>query len=270
LACTSIVQAQTSSAKWKVIEIEADTLFERQDFSGAIKLYDKVIELSQLKDRESKGVLYKRSVCYYSIGEFQKALDDINAFIPEFSTVPQAKLLRAFINRELGNSEAQLSDLNELISLNPMNPDLVKWKTAVLLDTEKFEEAKKELILLQKFTNDEEIETQLGFAFFSLEQPDSAFIHFDNALAINGGYLPAYLYISSLCLEQNAFELAMTYIDLGLRLEPENSSLLFYKGVALVETEKRKDGCRYIFKAFNAGFDQAGDYLKQYCYSPEE
>lgn len=270
MACTSLVQAQTSSAKWKIIETEADTLFERQDFAGAIKLYDKVIELSKLKDRESKGVLYKRSVCYYSIGEYQKALEDINAFIPEFSTVPQAKLLRAFINRELGDNEAQLNDLNELLSLNPMNPDLLKWKSAILLDSDKFEEAKKELINIQKFINDEEIETQLGFAYSSLEQPDSALIHFESALSINAGYLPAYMYISSLCLDQEAYQMALTYIDLGLKLESENTNLIFYKGIALVETKKPEEGCRFLLKAFNAGLDQAGDYLKQYCYNAEE
>jgi tetratricopeptide (TPR) repeat protein len=270
LSCVFSAQAQTSSAKWKIIEMQADTLMDRQDFEGAIKLYNQVIELSKLKERESKGVLYKRSVCYYSIAEFDKALQDINAFIPDFSNVPQAKLLRAFIFRELGNNEGQLNDINDLLAGNPLNPDLLKWKSAVLLDSEKFEEAKNELINIRKFANDEEIETQLGFAFFSLEEPDSAFVHFDNALAMNAGYVPAYLYMSSLCLEQEAYSMALTYIDLGLKLEPDNNNLLFYKGIAFVETDKRDEGCRYISKAFIAGLDQAGDYLKQYCYSSEE
>jgi tetratricopeptide (TPR) repeat protein len=267
MVCALNSKAQTSSAKWRVIETEADTLFEHQDFKKAIELYTKVIELSKLKDKDSKDVLYKRSVCYYSIGEFDKALLDVNTFISEQPNIPQAKFLRAFINRELGNAEAQLSDLNELLELNPMNPDLLKWKSVLYLDSDKFEEAKQELFKIQKFVNDEEIETQLGFAYTSLDQPDSAFIHFEKALSINGGYLPAYMYISSLCLEQEAFDMALTYVDLGLRIEPANLNLLFYKGVALVEKENTIEGCRLLSKVFSAGLDQAADYLKQYCYS---
>jgi len=63
LSCFWNGQAQTSSAKWKVIEVEGHTLLNRQDFQGAIKIYNNVVELSKLKDTESKGVLYKRAIC---------------------------------------------------------------------------------------------------------------------------------------------------------------------------------------------------------------
>jgi tetratricopeptide (TPR) repeat protein len=267
---SSALVAQLSSSAWKKYEAEADTLFNRQDFEGAIGLYNKVAGISKLKDKEAKGILYKRAICYYSIGQFDRALADINIFIPEYETFPQARLLRAFINRELDDTSAQLTDIDALLELNPLNADLIKWKTGIYLDSDRFKEAKSELLKLQQFTNDEEIETQLGFAFYNVEQPDSAFIHFENALTINPGYLPAYLYISSLCLEERAFELALTYIDLALKLDPKNSNLFLYKGVALIETEKKEEGCRYLSKAFYAGLDEAGDYLKQYCYQGEK
>lgn len=264
------VQAQTSSAKWKVFEIEGDTLLNSEDFKGALERYNKAIEISKLKAPESKVLLFKRAICYYSLGDFQKALDDLGVFIPLYPAFPRAKLLRAFIHRELGDTEAQLNDINELLELNQSNPDLLKWKASLYLELEKFANAKSELLSIQKLMNDEEIETQLGFTYYNLDQPDSALLHFDNALAINGGYVPAYLYTSSLCLEQEAYDLALTYIDLGLRLDPKNSSFIFYKGIALVETEKVEEGCRLLAKVFYEGFDQAGDYLKQYCYSAGE
>lgn len=264
------VQAQTSTAKWKVLEIEGDTLLNREDFKGALELYNKAIELSKLKDTESKALLFKRAICYYSLGDFQKALDDLGVFIPLYPSFPRAKLLRAFIHRELGDTEAQVADINELLELNPNNPDLLKWRASLYLEMDKFTDAKNELLGIQKLTNNEEIETQLGFSYYNLDQPDSALLHFESALSINGGYVPAYLYTSSLCLEQEAYEMALTYIDLGLRLDPKNPSFIFYKGIALVETEKVEEGCRLLAKVFYEGFDQAGDYLKQYCYSTGE
>ena len=264
------VDAQTSSAKWKVFETEGDTLLNRQDFTGAIEKYNKVVEISKLKDAESKGVLYKRAICFYSVGQFQKALDDLQIFIPEYPGFPRAKLLRAFINRELGDVPAQLKDINELLELSPGNPDLLKFKATIFLSTEQYAEAKVALLEIQKFANDEEIETQLGFVYNALGDPDSAFVHFEAALNINAGYTPAYMYISSVCLEQEAYEMALTYLDLALRLEPENQQLLFYKGIALAETDNLDEGCRLLSKVFYGGLDQAGDYLKQYCYGEGE
>lgn len=270
LVCTISLRAQLSSAKWKVVEAEGDTLLNRQDFEGAIKSYNKVVELSKLKEKESKGVLYKRAICFYNVGEFEKALEDLNVFIPEYPNFPRALYLRAFVNRELGNEKAQLDDINQLIEQNPANPDLLKFKAGIFLEAEKFPEAKAELLSLQKLTNDEQIETQLGFVYYSMSDPDSAYIHFDSALSLNGGYAPAYMYMTSLCLEQEAFELALTYVDLGLRLDPGNQQLLFYKGVALAESDQLDEGCRVLAKVFYDGLDQAGDYLKQYCYSVKD
>lgn len=123
--------------------MEGHTLLNRQDFQGAIKIYNNVVELSKLKDTESKGVLYKRAICFYNVGEFQKALDDLQVFIPEYPAFPRAKLLRAFVNRELGNTKAQLDDINELLALNPSSPDLLKFKASIYLETESTRKQKR-------------------------------------------------------------------------------------------------------------------------------
>jgi tetratricopeptide (TPR) repeat protein len=263
-------QAQITSAKWKAVETEADTLLNRQDYQGALKKYNEAIEISQLKDNESKRILYKRAICFYSLQEFQKALNDLNVFIPQYPAFPNAKYLRAFVNRELGNKKAQLDDINDLLIFSPSNPDLLKFKANIYLESESYDTAKMELQNLQKIVNDEMIEAQLGLAYYNLSDPDSAFVHFDAALNINGGYAPAYMYITSICLEQEAYTMALDYVDLGLRLEPDNQQLIFYKGIALAETGKLEEGCRLMAKVFYAGLDHAGDYLKQYCYSGKD
>ena len=48
--------------------------------------------------------------------------------------------------------------------------------------------------------------------------------------------------------------------------EPSHTTLLFYQGIALVETDQKVEGCRCLTKAFNAGIDDVGEYLKEYCY----
>ncbi|QLH31908.1 MAG: hypothetical protein HWD62_05205 [Cyclobacteriaceae bacterium] len=58
----------------------------------------------------------------------------------------------------------------------------------------------------------------------------------------------------------------MKFLDVALRLDPENLQALFYKGIALVELKREDEGCRCLNKAFYDGVDDAADYLKQYCY----
>ena len=105
--CFNVVLAQNS--KWKALEVEADTLLSRQDFQGALKLYGKIISNAKPKNQPVE-TLYKRAICYYSLGEFENALKDLNIFIPSFPSSSQAYLLRAFVYRELGDTEHQLID----------------------------------------------------------------------------------------------------------------------------------------------------------------
>ena len=62
----------------------------------------------------------------------------------------------------------------------------------------------------------------------------------------------------------------LKYINLALRLDPKNKQALFYKGAALIELEKIDEGCSCLNRAFYAGMDEAGDYLKEYCFEVED
>lgn len=249
-------------------EVEADTLVGRQDYAGALALYNKIIDKSKPKTEEEFKLYYKRAVCYYGLENFQEALNDINRVIEKFPT-PQAKLLRAYIFQELEDYGSQLSDLNELISLNPDSPELLQWRASVLMEAEKYEDAQKDVRKLLKFQSSPELKSYLGLTYYYLDKPDSALLLFDEVIAEAPDYTQVYMYAASLCLEQDAYELALTYINKALALEPDNISLLFYKGIALVETGQDKEGCRCLTKAFDAGLDDVADYLKQYCYSNE-
>lgn len=247
-------------------EVEADTLVGRQDYDGALALYNKIIEKSNPKTEQEYQLYYKRAVCYYGLENFQEALNDVNRVIEKY-TAPQAKLLRAYIYQELEQYESQLSDLNDLLSLNPDSPELLQWRASVLMEAEKYEEAQKDIKRLLSFHPAPELKSYLGLTYYYLDNPDSALIIFDEVIAEVPKYTQVYMYAASLCLDEGVYELALTYINKALELEPNNNSLMFYKGIALVETDQEKEGCRCLTKAFDAGLDDVADYLKEYCYS---
>lgn len=245
--------------------VEADTLMGRQDFAGALNLYTKVIESSRMATPQELHVLYKRAYCYYSLQRFDEALSDINHYIEQTDDL-QAKLLRAYIYQELGRTDDQLNDINALAQSSPDNLDILRWRASVLMDAEKYKEARHDIQKIMMIDRSPDIVGFLGLTYYYDNDPDSALMIFDRVLASHPDHMQTYVYAASLALEEESFPLALNYISKGLQHDPDHGTLIFYKGIALVESEKTDEGCRCLAKAFAAGTDDAGAYLKQYCY----
>jgi tetratricopeptide (TPR) repeat protein len=251
--------------KNETLMAKADTLLAKEDFTGALALYNKIIEQSKTINDSDYSVYYKRAFCYYGLERFDQALTDINQYIQK-KPDDQAKLLRAYINQELGNFEDQLKDVNEFVNAHPDNIELLQWRASVYMEMEKYKEAQTDIRKILKYQDSPDLKGYLGLTYYYLNDPDSAIAIFDEVIAKAPDNIQTYLYAASLSLEQDAYALALQYIEQGLKKDPTNNTLLFYKGIALVETDKVTEGCRCLTKVFAAGFDDAGDYLKSYCY----
>jgi tetratricopeptide (TPR) repeat protein len=114
--------------------------------------------------------------------------------------------------------------------------------------------------------DDAETEVYLGYSYYNLQKVDSALMALNKSIELDPNYIPAYLYAGSFCLEQGNNDLALKYLTIASRLDPTNTTVLFYKGIALVEKENLDEGCSCLNKAFYAGEDDASDYLSEYCY----
>jgi len=254
--------AQNNSAS----EAAADTLMSQQKFEQAIELYTQIIQTSGLKEKEDYSPLYKRAFAYYYSGQFDKALKDLDIFIPQFAHVAQAYILRAFIYTQTGEEELLLENINRAIELQSDNLELVKWRGSILLQIGKYEQAKTDLLAVRGAMDDAELETNLALVYYSLDQVDSAFQSIHKSIELDATYEPTYLYAGSFCLELEQYQRSIDYLNLALLLNSENTSAWFYKGTALVQLTRTDEGCRLLTKAFNAGEDDAADYLKEYCY----
>lgn len=257
----SIGNAQ--SAQW---ESDADTLMSQQQFDKAIDLYSKVIKASGLKVKDDYRPVYKRAFAYYYTGQFDLALKDIDVFIPQFSHVAQAHILRSLIYGQTGEDKQQLESLERAIELQGDNLELIKWRGSIQLQQGEYTKAKSDFLKVRDLLDDAELETNLGMTYYSLEKVDSAFLCLNKSIELDATHQMAYLYAGSFCLELEQYTRGIQYLDLALLLNPENQSAWFYKGIALVELKRTEEGCRLLTKAFNAGQDDAADYLKEHCY----
>lgn len=266
LCLSSMAFSQDEQTRWSKWETDADTLMDHQNFSGAASLYSKIISECKFKEKSDYRYIYKRAVSYYSGNNFDSALVDMNRFVPEFPESPQARILRALIYRQKGDAENQLKDLQKAIELRGPTTELIRWRGALLADKGDFNAAKKDLEEVKLLQDDAELETNLGFVYYSLGSLDSALVCFNKAIVLDVNYSPAYLYAGSFCLQEEKFDLALKYLELALRIEPTNRAALFYKGISLVELKRTDEGCHCLQKAFYAGEDDAADYLKEYCF----
>ena len=247
--------------------VEADTLMQRQEFQAALRLFDKILNAAAKDDPRHKQAQYNRIVCLYSLGHNDTALEEVNSFIEETPEFPQARLLRAFIYRDMDNVEGQMEDVSDLVSRNPLNVELIKWQAYLLIQQEKYDSAQSRLKFAETLKEDAQTELYLGMTYYYSDDPDSALYHFDRAIDLKPDAFPALMYASAVCMDQSAYELALTYLDKAALLDPTNLTVIFYKGIALTEVGKREEGCRYLSRAFYGGEDDTGDYLEYKCFS---
>jgi tetratricopeptide (TPR) repeat protein len=259
---------QSDASKREALIAEVDTLLGSQKFDEALPILNQVLAKSKTLSDEDYTLLYKRAYCLYALSDFENALADINRYI-EKKPEEQAKLLRAYINQELGNVEAQLDDLNEFLEKNPDNLELLRWRASVLMQSDRFGEAQNDIKTLMKWQTGPELKAYLGLSYYYLDDADSAMLIFDEVIEDTPAFVQPYVYASSLALEEEAYKLALQYIEKGLEVEPDNLTLQFYKGIALVETDETDAGCRCLTKAFEGGVDDVAAYLKAYCYGVE-
>ncbi len=260
-ALSVAASAQDESTRWAKWEQDADTLMQHEDFAGASKLYTKIIDESKLKDKSNYKSLYKRAVSYYSAGDLDLALVDVNLFITQFPEGSQARLLRALIYRQKNDEANQLIDLQKAIDLGNTNPQLIFWRGTLLAAKGENELAKKDFLFIKNFADGAELETALGAVYRALGKSDSAFQCLNKAIVLDVNYPSSYIYAGSFCLEDENFNLALKYLNLALRLDPENIAAIFYKGVALVQLEKLTEGCSWLRNTLDAGEEDAADYL---------
>lgn len=263
---TAPVVAQ--NAKLEKLEAQGDSAMNRQDPAKAIKIYSKVIKSSKLKERGDYNALYKRAVAYYTVGDFNKALTDLDKVVEKFPKLPQSRMLRAIVHGELGHNELKEQDLGNALD-GAADPNMLKWRASIYIDDEKYELAKKDLAIARLFDDDAETEMYLGLAQYNTGAIDSAFVSLDQAISLDATYLPAYMYASSFCLQEDRYEQALQYLEFAGRLDPKNMTVQFYKGIALVELDREDEGCRLLRKAFYSGMDDASGYLKEYCFGVE-
>lgn len=251
------------------MEAEAQNLMQEEKFSEAAVIFTRIIDATGLEREEDYLALFRRAICYYYTGEFELALNDINAFLPHNPGRSTPFVLRSFLYRSIGDSEAVIKDLNQALTMNTGEQDssqLLRLRSTALLETRKYPEAIADIKASMKSGDDPEGLGILAFAFFQLGESGRALEYVKHSIELDHTYLPVYLYAASFLLESGRSEEAAVYARLAIMVDESISDAWFYLGVSLINLNQIDSGCKCISKAFYSGNENATGYLTQYCY----
>lgn len=249
-------------------EVQGDTLLNRGDFKGATEIFTRLIQKTTFNSRSDYDLFYKRGLAWFQSGDFEKALRDANYYKSKTGD-GQANVLKVYIYQKMDKMDDALSQIDTLQQLYSENSELSKWKVQLLMDADRYADAKAELTAALEKENDPKLALLLGLSDYYLGEYDAAFDVFDKLIAADPTMMEAYTYPASLSLEDGLYEKTLAYCEQGLKQDAGDATLMFYKGIALYELKQNEEGCRFLARAFQRGIDDAGDYLKEYCYGVE-
>jgi tetratricopeptide (TPR) repeat protein len=249
-------------------EVQGDTLLNRGDYKGAADLFTRLIKKTTFNSRADYDLFYKRGLAYFQAGDFENALRDAN-FYKGKTGDGQANVLKVYIYQKIDNLDEALKQIDTLQQIYSEDAELIHWKVQLLMDANRYAEARPILQTSVKSDPDPKLKLWLGLCHYQLGEFNEAFGVFDELIATDPSMMEAYIYPASLCLEDSYNEKALEYCEKGLKQDAGDATLLFYKGVVLYELNQTEESCRYLARAFNKGVDDAGDYLKEYCYGVE-
>ncbi|MDZ7649886.1 MAG: hypothetical protein U5K54_23620 [Cytophagales bacterium] len=93
-----------------------------------------------------------------------------------------------------------------------------------MMEKNEYKQAKEDLLIVRQLQDDPEVEMNLAFAYYSLENSDSALIAINKSIELDATFAPAYLYGGSFSLEEENYELALKYLEIALKLDPDNAT----------------------------------------------
>jgi len=94
---------------------EASKLHSKQDYEGALKLFDEAIELNPYAD----NLYNNRGGCYYTLKQYEKSIQDFSKALELYPNAAWLYQSRGNCYKELNQYEKAIQDYSKIIELSP-------------------------------------------------------------------------------------------------------------------------------------------------------
>lgn len=228
---------------------------------------ERIVKASkEIKSKPSAISFEKRSDLYYDMGEISLAFDDIKNSLKLDSTIGRTYYKTARIFRKMAriNNSINYAVKATQYGFNEGSVYLLLGENYLIF--RKYQAAIDNLNQAMRVDRfNEKIYFYKGMVYKESGEFKEAQSSFQTAVELSPQYAEAYNQLITLALEKEDYVLAQTYIESGIRFNPEDAFLWFNQGVSLQE-QGLLDSCiipylksfRYdstlTLSAFNLGF----------------
>ncbi|MBF0103846.1 MAG: tetratricopeptide repeat protein [Deltaproteobacteria bacterium] len=233
-----------------------------KDFRGAIKDYDRAIELNP-------GVLET----YYNRGNARlKAGDDAGA-ISDFETVLKLKpdysdaaVNMAYVLMRQRRYNEAIKTYNSLEKNTGLTAALYLSRGLAKINNADFDGAIEDYNrALTSDRHNPEIYLNRCYAFLKTANFAAAVKDCDEVIKTSPDYTEAFFYRGSALLGRHEYERAVSDYTRVIFLLPDYEGVYFNRGMALIRQGKHEEGCRDLDLADRRGFAWAKEALIDYC-----
>ena len=232
----------------------ATALLENKDYDGAIAGYEKALAMDSLNSMNDM-IYANLALAYMKKGNAGRVED---VYRKALARNPQSKMLllrRADFYLTQGKEDKALRDYNEVLAKDSADTEALFFRAYILTGKKKYNLARKDYYtILAADPDNEKAQFALALLYAREREDNKAMLLLDNLIERNPANPEYYLACSNIEKSGKRYELALIYIDEGIKSCKERNALNMEKAELLVAMDRCDEARRVLNALTIAGY----------------
>jgi tetratricopeptide (TPR) repeat protein len=239
-------------------QIREATTDHRERVGSRLSSLDEAIR----KKPSNPEIYFRRAKVNLTAGNPDKAVDDAGKAISLDSLQGKYYLILAKAYKAMGQAEAGIVSAAKAEQLNYQSPDLYVTLGEMYIQTKEYSKALEYLDkVLKLYPYEENAYYFKAVAYSEVGDTTNAIYSYRTAVEQNPSLTEGYNGLAKIYIGKKLYDIAMQYVNTGIRFTPEDGELIFNKGLIFFHTEQ-PDSARNLFK--KAIFYEPEMYMANY------
>ncbi len=249
-----LFNAPAYSQSYKEFVATATKMLEEGNYDGAITHYKKALDKDSLNSM-NEFIYANLALAYMNKGESRRVEE---VYREALSRNPQSQMLlmrRANFYLVQDKQEKALADYNKVLSYDPRNEEALYFRAYILAGKKKYNLAREDYYTILAINPDNyKAQFALALLYVKEKKDNQALLMLDNLIEKDSGNPEYYQACSDIEKGNKRYELALIYIDEGIKKCKNNNTLRLEKAELLVAMNKNKEAKRELDALSSTGY----------------